>query len=183
MRSSRCHHLMKRSGPCGALAPGIRTRNPPRASSWPRVTSPVQRMEASRKVRLVLEVWAGEGQMEERSGGLLHLSKTVVHLHLPSWLLLSAPSKATCLPAFPSASSLSTTSLCASSILFVFSSPKSSAPGCHHQGSVTSCWSHCPPWGQSCPFAAQCSGSSCLSNSSPWSSPTHLRVMLRGYLS
>lgn len=58
--------------------------------------------------------------MEEWCRGLLHLSKLVVHLHLPACSLLP---KSTCLPASPSASSPSTPSLRASSTLFVFFSP------------------------------------------------------------
>ncbi|XP_064354204.1 potassium voltage-gated channel subfamily C member 4 isoform X3 [Dromaius novaehollandiae] len=49
MRNSHCRRPMKRSGPCGAPAREIRTRNLPRASCWPQVTSPAQQTEASRK--------------------------------------------------------------------------------------------------------------------------------------
>lgn len=141
-RSSRCPHPMRRSGPCGAPALGTRTRNPPRASSWPRVTSPAQQMEASRKVRSGLVLGAvGWGR------GSLHLFEAEVHLHLPAWLFsapsISRPSKSPRLSVCPSASPPSIVSLCGSSYLLVFSSPV-----CHHLGCGTRCSSRRPPWGQ-----------------------------------
>lgn len=76
----------------------------------------------------------------------IHPRQWFISIYLPGCCSLLP--KSTCLPASPPASSPSTTSLRASSILFVFSSPD-----CHHVGSVTPCWLQHLPWGQVCPFA------------------------------
>lgn len=62
-------------------------------------------------------------------------------------------------------------------LYFCFLLPPSSPPLLPPFGVCDPGWLHCPPWGQLCPFASQCSSFSCPSSSSPWASITHLRVV------